>query len=303
MSKEKATTPTLDIFSMSTENLNEAFAEQTSGAKLPIYKTDPKKSNNKKFIAVVKFLPNINNPAVSLVQGVRYRVTDNPSGNSGTTMDSMKMKNEKCQVESYFWDLVKHFEETFSREDALKEASGYFKRQLQNMCLIQVLTDPQDESNEGKIFFYKAPKNIFDAIKGKIQPSEDDIKAGEVPTNIFDPINGLTAKISTVSEGQDWMWKSIIEWKGPKAIHIDGKPSKDQKAIVEFLKSFEYNLEDEFGFDESTIDLTECKRVFEAVTGTSSGEDEDTVTVTKPSVDTNTDALDDFEDDLPEFGA
>jgi len=75
--------------------------------------------------------------------------------------------------------------------EANKEKARDQKRRLHYVTNIQVISDPSNPQNEGKIFLYQFGKKIFDMIMDVMQPSFQD----EDPINPFDFWNGANFKL------------------------------------------------------------------------------------------------------------
>ena len=67
-----------------------------------------------------------------------------------------------------------------------KETARRQKRRLHYVTNIQVINDPANPANNGKVFIYEFGKKIFDKIMDMMQPEFP----GEEPVNVFDFWNG-----------------------------------------------------------------------------------------------------------------
>jgi hypothetical protein len=75
--------------------------------------------------------------------------------------------------------------------EANKEKARDQKRRLHYVTNIQVISDPSNPENEGKVFLYQFGKKIFDMIMDVMQPSFQD----EDPINPFDFWQGANFKL------------------------------------------------------------------------------------------------------------
>lgn len=65
------------------------------------------------------------------------------------------------------------------------------KRKLSYISNVLVVSDPKHPENEGKVFFFKYGKKIFDKIMDKARPTFED----EEPVNVFDLWEGADFKL------------------------------------------------------------------------------------------------------------
>lgn len=75
--------------------------------------------------------------------------------------------------------------------DADKEQAKAQKRKTHYISQIQVINDPKHPENNGKVFYYKYGKKIFDKITDVAQPTFED----EKPVNVFDLWEGANFKL------------------------------------------------------------------------------------------------------------
>lgn len=78
-----------------------------------------------------------------------------------------------------------------SGSDANKEIARQQKRKLQYYTKILVVADSKHPENEGKVFFFKFGKKIFDKIMDKARPTFED----EKPVNVFNFLTGADFKL------------------------------------------------------------------------------------------------------------
>jgi hypothetical protein len=106
-----------------------------------------------------------------------------------------------------------------------KEVARNQKRKLAYICQILVVSDPKKPENNGKVFFYKFGKKIFDKIMDAAKPTFED----EKPVNVFDLWEGANFKlrIKTV-EGYPNYDSSAFE--------APGQVAEDDSDILEIVK-------------------------------------------------------------------
>lgn len=73
-----------------------------------------------------------------------------------------------------------------------KETARKQKRRLAFISNVLVLDDPDNPSNNGKVFLYRYGKTVFDMIKEAAGPGFDDME----PMNIFDPWEGANFRVA-----------------------------------------------------------------------------------------------------------
>lgn len=187
------------VFGQKVEDV--VLKEEDGGSSLPMFKPDPTNTPNKKWVGIVKFLPNLEDVAHPTVEKVTYWMED-PTTSTGFRYESPKSlgRFEKCPVASAYhaWN---------NSEDARLKAQAK-KLNYSKKChaLVQVVKDLQNPDNNGKIFYWNLPVKIQKMINSKMYPTKEDIDMGEVAHNPFDPFNGqtMTLKIGVGEHGRDW---------------------------------------------------------------------------------------------------
>jgi len=83
--------------------------------------------------------------------------------------------------------------------DEAKKIQDNFSRRTTFISNILVVNDPSNPENNGKIFYWKYGKSLFEKFQQALEPTEDQIKVGKKPIELFDPEDGadiiLDAKI------------------------------------------------------------------------------------------------------------
>ncbi len=98
------------------------------------------------------------------------------------------------------------------------------RKQVKYTSVVYVVKDPENPVNEGKFFFYRYGKQIWDKIQEKIAPQSEF----ETPVNVFDIFTGCNFKIKgSLNEG-DYMTYTKSEFATPSQI----------KPTMEEMKSF-----------------------------------------------------------------
>jgi len=133
--------------------------------------------------AVIRFLPA---PQGEELPWVRYwdHGFQGPSGlwYIENSLTSIGQQDPVSEANSVLWN-------TGREED--KETARKRKRRLHYVANIQVVSDPSNPENDGKVFLYKFGKKIFDKIMDVMQPQFAD----EQPVNPFDFWEGANFKL------------------------------------------------------------------------------------------------------------
>ena len=133
--------------------------------------------------AVIRFLPA---PEGEDLPWVRYwdHGFQGPSGlwYIENSLTSIGQNDPVSEMNSVLWN---------SGREEDKQTARDRKRRLHYVANIQVVSDPGNPDNEGKVFLYKFGKKIFDKIMDVMQPQFAD----EDPVNPFDFWDGANFKL------------------------------------------------------------------------------------------------------------
>ena len=175
--------------------------------------------------AVIRFLPAPPNEDVPFV-----RIFDHgfkgPGGwyieNSLTTIGKTDPVSE---YNTKLWNST-----TDDNSPARKQARDQ-KRRLHFISNIQVIQDQANPQNEGKVFYFKYGKKIFDKIKEAMEPQFED----ETPMNPFDMWAGAPFKLK-IRKVEGYTNYDKSEFGSPEPL------SDDDKELEKIWKS-EYSLQ------------------------------------------------------------
>lgn len=117
------------------------------------------------------------------------------------------------------------------------------KRKLNYISEILVINDPKHPENNGKVFFFKYGKKIFEKIHDKGKPAFEDIK----PVNVFDYWEGanFNLRIKTVSKFPNYDQSTFDE---PSSIGTDEdilEVVNKQRGLKEFLSESNFKSYDQ----------------------------------------------------------
>jgi len=175
-----------DIFNLSVNDVetHKAAASNTNDV---IYKPSADDGKDGTYKALVRFVPNPENPRKSLVRKYVHWLTD-PSG-SGRLVDSPTSVGEKCPIQDAFFRLRK------SDSAIDRKMSEKLKRREQYYSLIKVIKDPQNPSMEGQYMIFKFGYKIKEKIDEELSPA-----FGE-PTQVFDLFEGKNFELIITRQG------------------------------------------------------------------------------------------------------
>lgn len=202
----------LDIFNLSVEDLKSN--EPVSSSKSDLYKTDPKKGKDSVYRAIIRFLPNINNPKKSIIKKFQYWL-ENSEG-EGFYVDCPSSVNEKSIIQDTFWKLYKS-DSAFDKKQAER-----FKRKEYYYSYILVQKDPQNPELEGTVQIFRYPKAIKKLIDAQLQPEAEELEMGTQPVNIFDLFNGKDFMLKVILKGGFWNYDECKFAPTQDAISIKG---------------------------------------------------------------------------------
>lgn len=133
--------------------------------------------------AVIRFLPA---PSGEDLPWVRYwdHGFQGPSGlwYIENSLTSIGQQDPVSEMNTVLWNSGRDEDKAIARDR---------KRRLHYVANIQVVSDPGNPANEGKVFLYKFGKKIFDKIMDVMQPQFAD----EQPVNPFDFWEGANFKL------------------------------------------------------------------------------------------------------------
>lgn len=239
------------------------------------FNPDSLNAPNKTYSAVVRFLPNIYNPTVGLVNVQKY-VVESVDGTSISYKSPKSLdRYAKCPVSAKYWELNSKDQ----KNPVLKEAGKKIKWSSNTYALIQVVEDDVKPENVGKMFIWNVPKDIRDLIEQQRKPTTAMLKRGIEANNVFDPIYGrnliLEIPVKTVpvneksTEVRDYS-KCAFDDSGKTTTTIFVKDEKVrrpvpttpeeladyQKAVIETLTSKEALKLDDYGYKTESEEHT-----------------------------------------------
>lgn len=270
MSEQSSNQP-LSIFDVKPQDFA-SFQKPDWGQRTNFFDPKPQDANDKIYRAVIRILPNLKQPAIPITIVKYYWFGDNKTGFRYNTPSTPNMHPDKpedmmkpigwCPVSDLFW--------RFKRSgDANQEkiAVDYFSMQSNYICLVQIKNDAVHPENNGKIMPYKLPAAIYKRIQAAMNPSEEDMKMGQTPIDVFHPVKGrdimlkITLKNVNGTMMRDYEVCNVAQTAS--SIFIDGKGADLAKYAedAEYFKSVndsiiklleeQPEIESEYGYKEA----------------------------------------------------
>lgn len=211
------------------------------------YKPYPEDGKDGVYKALVRFLPNPQDPKKSKIHKY-YVYLNDPRTGDGFSVDCPSTVGKKSILKDIFWKLKN------SHSAADQELSKKFSRKEDYYSLIQVVADKNRPELEGKIMIFKYGKKLNDMIESQLKPEYGD------PCNPFDLFDGKLFGIHVRKVGE-WNNYDLCQFVGERCpISIEGKKMErnqnDMNSILEYLKTGPQNLLD-FDYKEWNETLTE----------------------------------------------
>ena len=170
--------------------LNDLFNPQvkaeTETGNVTEFKPSAKKGQAGVYTAIIRFIPNPEDPSgKSIIQ--KYTTTvQSPITNSWRTIDNPSTVGQPDPLVDMFFKLRN------SKNVADQENAKNFSRRKSFASLIQVIKCDIDPSLENKILVWRYGQKIYDKIVGEMNPPMG------TPRNPFDPIHGRLFSVKVV---------------------------------------------------------------------------------------------------------
>jgi hypothetical protein len=175
-----------DIFNLGVEDVETHQPERTSVNE--VYKPTADDGKDGTYKALIRFVPNPENPRKSLIQKYVHWLTD--SNGDGKLVDSPQTVGEHCPIADVFWKLRK------SDSAVDRKSSEKLKRRQQYYSLIKIVKDPQNPELEGTYKVFKFGYKIKEKIDSELKPD-----FGE-PTQVFDLFEGKNFELVITRQGE-----------------------------------------------------------------------------------------------------
>ena len=210
-----------DIFNLGVADVDTHETQASSGSDL--YKPTADDGKDGTYKALVRFVPNPENPRNSLVQKYVYWLTD--ANGDGKLVDSPSSIGEKCPVADVFWKLRN------SDSAVDRKASDKLKRRQQYYSLIKIIKDPQNPDLEGTYKVFKFGYKIKEKIDAELKPD-----FGE-PTQVFDLFEGKNFELIITRQGDYNNYDKSKFSSSRSAIDMKGTPAERTKEAMASIKA------------------------------------------------------------------
>ena len=294
-----------NIFSIGVEDIN-THEQEASTASNIMYKPTADDGKDGTYKALIRFVPNIENPRNSLVKKYVNWLTG-PDGES-KLVDSPSSIGEHCPVSDAFFRLRK------SESAVDRKASDKLKRREQYVSLVKIIKDPQQPELEGTYKVFKFGYKIKEKVDAELKPTFGD------PTQVFDLFEGKNFEL-VITRQNDYNNYDKSKFSSSTSALMLGdrvaERNKEDMATIKAeleaapsLKSFEYQPwnEETRNFVNSVIKMylnpgdamNEVTNTFEEPSS-STTQTTTTATKTKPETKTETKKEEAGGDDLESF--
>jgi len=209
-----------DIFNLSVSDVETHDTQSTRTDVL--YKPSADQGKDGTYKALVRFVPNPENPRNSLVKKYVHWLTD-ASGN-GRLIDSPSSVGESCPIAEVFFKLRN------SDSAVDRKMSEKLKRREQYYSLIKVIKDPQNPDLEGQYLIYKFGYKIKEKIDAELKPN-----FGE-PTQVFDLFAGKNFELVITRQGEYNNYDTSKFSSATSAISINGEAAERTKESMGVIK-------------------------------------------------------------------
>jgi hypothetical protein len=210
-----------DIFNLGVEDVETHAAKQTTVNE--IYKPTADDGKDGTYKALIRFVPNPENPRNSLIQKYVHWLTN--SSGDGKLVDSPSTIGEKCPIADVFWKLRK------SDSAVDRKSSEKLKRRQQYYALIKIVKDPQNPEMEGTYKIFKFGYKIKEKIDAELKPD-----FGE-PTQVFDLFEGKNFELIITRQGEYNNYDKSKFSASTSPIDMSGTPAERDKETMETIKA------------------------------------------------------------------
>lgn len=228
-----------DIFNLGVEDVETHAPQQTTSAN-EVYKPTADDGKDGTYKALIRFVPNPENPRKSLIQKYVHWLVN--SNGDGKIVDSPSTIGEHCPIADVFWKLRK------SDSAVDRKSSDKLKRRQQYYALIKVIKDPQNPEFEGQYKVFKFGYKIKEKIDAELKPD-----FGE-PTQVFDLFEGKNFELIINRQGEYNNYDKSKFSSSRSAIILGDTPAERSKESMETIKEELNNAPDLSNYDYQVWD-------------------------------------------------
>ena len=211
-----------DIFNLGVEDV-ETHQPQASTSANEVYKPTADDGKDGTYKALIRFVPNPENPRNSLIQKYVHWLTD--ANGNGKLVDSPSSVGDKCPIADVFWKLRN------SDSAVDRKASDKLKRRQQYYSLIKIIKDPQNPALEGTYKVFKFGYKIKEKIDAELKPD-----FGE-PTQVFDLFEGKNFELIITRQGEYNNYDKSKFSSSRSAVDVNGEPAERTKESMAAIKA------------------------------------------------------------------
>jgi len=211
-----------DIFNLGVEDV-ETHQPQANTSANEVYKPTADDGKDGTYKALIRFVPNPENPRNSLIQKYVHWLTD--ANGNGKLVDSPSTIGEKCPIADVFWKLRN------SDSAVDRKASDKLKRRQQYYSLIKIIKDPQNPALEGTYKVFKFGYKIKEKIDAELKPD-----FGE-PTQVFDLFEGKNFELIITRQGEYNNYDKSKFSSSRSAVDVNGEPAERTKESMSAIKA------------------------------------------------------------------
>jgi hypothetical protein len=209
-----------DIFNLGVEDVETHQPERTSVNE--VYKPTADDGKDGTYKALIRFVPNPENPRNSLIQKYVHWLTN--SNGDGKLVDSPQTIGEHCPIADVFWKLRK------SDSAVDRKSSEKLKRRQQYYSLIKIVKDPQNPELEGTYKVFKFGYKIKEKIDSELKPD-----FGE-PTQVFDLFEGKNFELVITRQGEYNNYDKSKFSSSKSAVLMGEAPAERSKETMASIK-------------------------------------------------------------------
>ena len=210
-----------DIFNLGVEDVETHQPQQTTVNE--VYKPTADDGKDGTYKALIRFVPNPENPRKSLIQKYVHWLVN--SSGDGKLVDSPSTIGESCPIADVFWKLRK------SESAVDRKASEKLKRRQQYYSLIKIIKDPQNPELEGTYKVFKFGYKIKEKIDSELKPDFGD------PTQVFDLFEGKNFELVITRQGEYNNYDKSKFSSSRSAILMGDTPAERNKETMEQIKT------------------------------------------------------------------
>ena len=216
-----------NIFSIGVEDIDTHEQPQNTGSNT-MYKPTADDGKDGTYKALIRFVPNVENPRNSLIKKYVNWLTG-PDGDS-KLVDSPSSIGESCPIADAFWKLRK------SDSAVDRKASDKLKRREQYVSLVKIIKDPQFPELEGTYKIFKFGYKIKEKVDAELKPD-----FGE-PTQVFDLFEGKNFEL-IITRQNDYNNYDKSKFSSSKSSIVLGKDGKTAERVEEDMNTVKTELE------------------------------------------------------------